>query len=141
MTLATCALGLAVAGCFGPHIANGGFTCSPTDNPPCPSGFYCVDGLCLDHPAPPGSGGNGTGGNGTGGDLATPAPEDLAMPATHDLASAPADMSMPPDLTPPPPDLACLPFKYDCDYDDTCCSECCAGACNIYGKCAKDSSF
>ena len=48
--LATCVLGLAIAGCWNPKVKNAGFQCSATDNPPCPAGFYCVGGYCMDHP-------------------------------------------------------------------------------------------
>jgi len=48
-----CALGvgLLVAGCYSPQVKNGGFACIATDDPPCPKGFYCVNGLCVDNPA------------------------------------------------------------------------------------------
>ncbi len=68
--LAACSLGLALsAGCFKPDVKNGGFACSMTDNPPCPQGFFCVGGLCEDHPGTSTDGdmATGTGGNGGGG--------------------------------------------------------------------------
>jgi hypothetical protein len=72
--LTACLLGLAFGGCFHPDVKNGGFACSMTDNPPCPSGFFCVNGLCQDHPGAStdedmaiGTGGNGGGGGGGGG--------------------------------------------------------------------------
>jgi hypothetical protein len=84
-------------------VNNGGFACSMTDSPPCPQGFYCVAGLCQDHPgtgseAPDmstGTGGNGgTGGTGGGGggsststDMAQ-ASFDLSHPAGSDMASS-----------------------------------------------------
>ncbi|HEX8951291.1 MAG TPA: hypothetical protein VF945_05575 [Polyangia bacterium] len=88
------------SGCFKPDVKNGGFACSMTDDPPCPQGFFCVGGLCQDHPgtagAPAdlstGTGGNGGGGGGGGGggmssmDMAHPT-QDLAQP-TGDMATA-----------------------------------------------------
>jgi hypothetical protein len=90
-------LALGVAGCFKPDVKNGGFACSMTDNPPCPQGFFCVNGLCEDQP---GAGGDvadlstGTGGNGGGGggggatslDMAH-APFDLASSSGGDMAN------------------------------------------------------
>jgi hypothetical protein len=72
IAFAACFLGLSLGlvGCFKPDVKSGGFACSMTDDPPCPQGFFCVAGLCQDHP---GSGGaqadlsTGTGGNGGGG--------------------------------------------------------------------------
>lgn len=119
---AACVVGLAGAGCYNPKVASGSFACSPTDNPPCPAGFYCVDNLCLDHPGPPGSGGggdmaSGTGGNG-GGDFATApadmAGADLAQSSASDMAqSSSADMTM------------CTKSGDFCIQD----SECCSGTC------------
>ena len=100
---AACLLGLALgaAGCFNPDVKNGGFACSTTDNPPCPKGFFCVNGLCEDHPGgsgdvadlATGTGGNGgsAGGGGGGGGTTTfdmaHAPFDLATPPGGDMAS------------------------------------------------------
>ena len=86
-------LGLTGGGCFHPDVKNGGFACSQTDNPPCPSGFFCVNGLCEDHP---GSGGEvdlstGPGGNGGGGGGSVST--DMAHP-TQDMAGS--DMAQPP---------------------------------------------
>lgn len=89
--LAACVFGLALAGCWNPKVGNGGFACAPMDNPPCPTGYYCVDGLCLDHPGPAVTSGgdmaSGTGGNGA--DFAT-TPVDMAG---ADLSSQPGDMA------------------------------------------------
>jgi hypothetical protein len=92
--LAACLLGLGLGlsgGCFHPDVKNGGFACSMTDSAPCPQGFFCVDGLCQDHPgastAQPdmttGTGGNGGGGGGGGGGGTT----------STDMAHATADLS------------------------------------------------
>jgi len=100
--LAACLLGLGLGlagGCFHPDVKNGGFACSQTDNPPCPSGFFCVAGLCQDHPGAggedvdlsTGTGGNGGGGGGGGGGGMTST--DMAHP-TQDLASS--DMAQAP---------------------------------------------
>ena len=99
--LAACLFGLifGAAGCFKPDVKNQGFSCEPTDNPPCPEGFFCVNGLCQDHQGPSssgdmstgtgGNGGNGGGGGGGGGGgLST----DMAQ-STVDLAQAPGDMA------------------------------------------------
>jgi hypothetical protein len=65
-------LGVAFAGCFNPNVKDGGFACNMSDNPPCPTGFECVDGLCLRPGEVPhsfdmqGSGGNGGSGGGGG---------------------------------------------------------------------------
>lgn len=45
-------LALVHLGCFDPKIANGGFTCDPADDPPCPSGFSCVGHRCIQGVAP-----------------------------------------------------------------------------------------
>ena len=97
---AACLLGLAlgVSGCFSPDVKNGGFACSMTDDPPCPAGFFCVNGLCQDHPGAStgadlatGTGGNGGGGGGGGGGGTTVV--DMAHPAqdmtSTDMAQAP----------------------------------------------------
>ncbi|MGZ3428186.1 MAG: hypothetical protein ACXVCV_16140, partial [Polyangia bacterium] len=97
--LAACLLCLGlVSGCYSPQVKNGGFACSMTDDPPCPNGFFCVNGLCQDHPGmssgdvdlSTGTGGNGGGGGGGGGgstmaDMAHAA-ADLA---STDMAQAP----------------------------------------------------
>ncbi|MDB4967369.1 MAG: hypothetical protein JWN44_3058 [Myxococcales bacterium] len=44
-------LGLAVGGCYTPQVKNGGFACIATDDPPCPKGYFCVGGFCVDNPA------------------------------------------------------------------------------------------
>ena len=133
---ALCVLGLSGAGCWGPKIASGGFACSPMDHPACPSGFYCVGGLCLDHPGPPGGVDGGAGGvGGVGGvgaaDLSLPGgASDLGQPRPADLAMSPADLS-----EPPPPDMACFPAGHQCHGQKTCCDECCHG-CTLFGYCA-----
>lgn len=105
--LAAClvGLGLGVAGgCFKPDVMNGGFACSVTDDPPCPAGFYCVAGLCQDHPGPAGSdvdmttgtggnGGGGGGGGGAGGGGGGSISTDMAQ-STPDLSST--DMAQAP---------------------------------------------
>jgi hypothetical protein len=104
-------LGLACfAGCFAPKIQSGGFACDANQASPCPAGFYCVDGLCLDHPGG-GGGGGGTGGNGAGGDdLATAS--DMGAASGDDLASGAPDLASVPDLAQvndlaqAPPDMA-----------------------------------
>jgi hypothetical protein len=100
--LAACLLGLGLGlagGCFHPDVMNGGFACSQTDDPPCPSGFSCVSGLCQDHPGAgggdvdlaTGTGGNGGGGGGGAGGGTTSA--DMAHPSqdlsSSDMAQAP----------------------------------------------------
>jgi hypothetical protein len=85
-------LSLGLAGCFKPDVKNGGFACSMADNPPCPQGFFCVAGLCQDHPGSgnepvdlaTGTGGNGGGGGGGGGGGSTVF--DMSHPA-QDLSS------------------------------------------------------
>ncbi len=83
-----------VAGCFNPRIKSGGFACDPGVASSCPSGYYCVDHLCVDHPGPSGVGGNGVPDLGSDGDLAV-APDDLARGGDdHDLAhGGPFDLS------------------------------------------------
>ena len=106
-------IGLA-GGCFNPQVKSGGFACSMTDNPPCPQGFFCVDGLCQDHPGmssdedmATGTGGNGGGGGGGGG---TSGP-DMAQAPT-DMAHAPGDMAT----------AACVESGADCS-NTPCCSD------------------
>jgi hypothetical protein len=92
-------LGLTTGGCFHPDVKNGGFACSMTDDPPCPQGFFCVGGLCQDHPGvatdnpdlSTGTGGNGGGGGGGGGGGTTTL--DMTQPSqdlsSTDMAQAP----------------------------------------------------
>jgi hypothetical protein len=107
-------------------VQSGGFACSATDDPPCPSGFYCVGGLCVDHPG----GGGGGGGGGAGQDLSVPGVVDMSLPGGGDLASSAGDMAK------GPADMACFPFPHGCNSDPTCCSQCCAGGCTVFGYCA-----
>ena len=120
----------AVTGCYNPKVQSGGFACSATDDPPCPSGFFCVNGLCIDHPGSGGGGGVGGGGGSTVDDLAMSMPADMSMATSGDMAKAPGDMAM------APPDMACFGFGHGCSFDPTCCSECCAGGCTAFGYCA-----
>lgn len=109
-----------VAGCFHPDVKNGGFACSMTDDPPCPQGFFCVNGLCEDHPGTStdvdfasggagGGGGGGTGGGGGGG-----ASTDMAH-ASFDLATSAPDMA----------GAACGMQADPCTNDDDCCNMIC----------------
>lgn len=97
--LAACSLGLLLSGgCFKPDVKNGGFACSMTDDPPCPQGFFCVAGLCQDHPGngtveadlSTGTGGNGGGGGAGGGGGVM---MDMTHPA-QDFAQQAGDMAM-----------------------------------------------
>ncbi len=101
IALAALSFGLAsVAGCFHPDVKNGGFACSMTDSEPCPNGFFCVNGLCEDHPGVSsspdfstggtggGGGGGSAGGGGGGGGLST----DMAH-ASFDLSTPAGDMA------------------------------------------------
>jgi hypothetical protein len=115
-------IALFAAGCFNPSVKNGGFACDPTVVEACPTGFYCVNQRCVDHPGVSGTGGNGTGDmslatDDGGADMSTPTgptgPADMAVPvATPDLAQ-------PPDLAKPviPPDLAQPPVTNTCAHD------------------------
>jgi hypothetical protein len=119
-------------GCFQPTVSNGGFLCDPADDPPCPTGFYCVAGRCLDSPtgiATAGddlAGGVGGGGNdrdlGVSQDFAMP-PGDLAQ-SLPDLAQRPPDLAQPRDLA-SGPDLAtgmCGHAGAPCTSINDCCS-------------------
>jgi hypothetical protein len=64
-----------LAGCFNPTVEDGGFSCDPNDVPPCPTGLFCVGGICRKSPG------------GATGDLAISTTGDMA------IAGAPADMS------------------------------------------------
>jgi hypothetical protein len=111
--LAACVLGLAVAGCYSPKVKNGGFLCSTTDNPPCPTGFYCVNQYCVDSP-----------GVTVAGDMATSSSTDMAgvvndlsstdlAQAVHDFAQPGGDMTM------------CKASGDSCSKS----AECCSGIC------------
>jgi hypothetical protein len=122
-----CVGAMLTVGCYSPNVPSGGFTCQPSDNPPCPTGFSCVNGLCVDHP----------GGGGTP-DLVMSSMDDFSMPATgdmtmsRDLATGAADMTMPGTA-----DMAgCFAFAHGCSSDPVCCAQCCAGGCTVFGYCA-----
>jgi hypothetical protein len=118
----------AVTGCYNPKVQSGGFACSATDNPPCPSGFFCVNGLCIDHP---GSGGGGGGGGGIVEDMTMSISGDMAMSTGGDMAKSIVDMAGGMST-----DMACFGFGHGCSFDPTCCSQCCAGGCTALGYCA-----
>ncbi len=139
-----------VAGCFNPSIKEAGFACSGAQDGQCPSGYFCVNGRCVDSPL-------GTGvGSGTGGvaahdmsatdpnssndlSMVSVAPMDMAVAAKVDLAQPPV---IPPDMAHVPPDMAlstgnscshslCLtggPLKSSCD-------PCVATICAKYPNC------
>jgi hypothetical protein len=116
-----------ITGCYSPKVQSGGFACAATDNPPCPSGFFCVNGLCIDHPG----GGGGGGGGGLSDDLAmSMMPGDMTMSTSADMSKPPADLAM------GPADMSCLPYPYQCNSDPTCCAKCCVGGCALAGNCA-----
>lgn len=115
----------AITGCYSPHVQSGGFACSATDNPPCPSGFLCVNGLCVDH--------QGSGGGGGGGivqDFSLPADVDMSMQTSGDMAHGAGDMAHASS------DMSCFPFTYSCNSNPSCCAQCCAGSCAPIGWCA-----
>jgi hypothetical protein len=121
MILTACFAGVALfAGCYSPKVGSGGFACSPTDNPPCPSGFFCVNGLCVNDPnavvptqdLSTGTGGNGgTGGVGGGG----------GGMSSVDMAHAAVDMSMPASTDMSMPASSCGMSNDDCT-NQPCCS-------------------
>jgi hypothetical protein len=131
---------LLVAGCFHPIVMNDGFSCAPTDDPPCPSGYYCVRGLCVDtpdehdasvHPGPVGD--LGSDDHGHAKDLATAArdlvttPPDLTQTQSPDLRQSP-DLAQARDLATQPPDLwtgVCGHAGAPCTSIDDCCSQYC----------------
>jgi hypothetical protein len=106
-------IALLAAGCFDPHVKTGGFACDPTVQDACPTGFFCVNQRCVDHPGTSDTGGNGGGDMSVdNGDMSMTTPpsgsDDLSQPPTTpaDLAQpiVPPDMAkpiIPPDLTPP----------------------------------------
>lgn len=117
---------LLVAGCFDPQIASGAFRCDPQDDPPCPTGFYCVDNRCVDDTVDLGDGAD-AGDAADAGDGA-----DFAV-GTADLRHAPSDLVTPADLVPPhdlapPSDLAtgmCGHAGAPCTTIQDCCSMYC----------------
>ena len=118
--LAACLLGLS-GGCFHPDVKNGGFACSQTDNPPCPSGFFCVSGLCQDHPGAgggdvdlsTGTGGNGGGGGGGGGTTSMDMTQPVQDMTSFDMAQAPM----------------CGAQGDPCSHNSDCCKMACFGVC------------
>jgi hypothetical protein len=82
--LCTLAVSLLVgAGCFNPNVKNGGFTCTGPGDGQCPSGYFCVNGFCLDSATGVGGGGGG----GSGG-------PDLSRSSSQDLSSVTVDLAM-----------------------------------------------
>jgi hypothetical protein len=136
-TLRGTALSLLLVGCFRPDIKNGAFTCEPSDEPACPSGFYCVHGRCVD--APGGDDGSvtddlGMHEGGVVGDLAS----------GRDLADDDPDLLVPDLLTPrdllTPPDLATKPDLATgmCGHAGAPCTsvnDCCSNYCRTDGIC------
>jgi hypothetical protein len=125
-------VGPLVAGCFGPQIQSGAFACEPSDDPPCPTGFTCVNLRCVVATA----------------DVLASAPHDLGddpvgsddlAAGGSDLAHGAQDQAVPPDLTTPrdltpPPDLA----TGVCGHAGTPCTtiqECCSNYCRSDGIC------
>jgi hypothetical protein len=105
-----------VGGCYSPGIKNKGFSCSPDVEPPCPSGFYCVDGLCQNKP------GTSSGVGGVAADAGSAA--DMATT----IHGGDFDFALPPDLTMVPPDMTrvqCRPAATPCLVDEDCCSKSC----------------
>lgn len=130
--LLACSMWLLAAGCFGPQIASGAFTCDPQDDPPCPTGFSCVGHRCVTSAADVGDGGTADLAGDIGAVDDAGAVHDLTM-ATGDLAQSPSDLAAPPDLRPPsdltpPPDLAtgvCGHAGAPCTSIQDCCSMYC----------------
>jgi hypothetical protein len=125
---------LLFAGCFGPQIASGAFTCEPSDDPPCPTGFDCVDNRCVSSSADVGvtAGAEHDLGDDAG------AAGDLTV-ATGDLRQPPFDLTVPRDLR-PPPDLAPAADLATgmCGHAGTPCTtiqECCSMYCRTDGIC------
>ena len=141
--IVACVIGLATAGCFNPKIKDDGFKCVPGQESTCPSGFYCVNQLCQDHPGVDtpdmatggsagsgGSGGGGAGGGGAGGGSAggSAGGGGAGSSGSVDMAKGPADMAMstPPDMT---TSAQCGQEADPCSVDTDCCSglSCLAG--------------
>jgi hypothetical protein len=124
------AIWLLVAGCFGPQIASGAFTCEPQDDPPCPTGFHCIDNRCVGSSADLGPGAMSIADAATADDAG--AITDLAA-GSGDLLHAPSDLTVPRDLRlpadlAPPPDLAtgvCGHAGAPCTSIQDCCSMYC----------------
>jgi hypothetical protein len=102
---------LAAAGCFTPHIADGGFQCDPSDPNPCPTGYMCRDFgggsfLCTNRLAPviaPDMATDGTGGGGGGGTAGGGGGGGGSAGGGGGGGGGDQDMAMPPpDMTPPP---------------------------------------
>ena len=112
--LAACVLGLAVAGCYSPKVKNGGFVCSPTDNPPCPAGYYCVNALCVDSPGVTVSTdmSNSSSSSDMAGVVHDMASSDMAT-VQHDFATPANDMTM------------CKASGDTCSKSNECCSAFC----------------
>jgi hypothetical protein len=127
---AACVFGLSSSGCFSPKVKPGGFSCSTSDSSPCPSGFYCVAGLCQDTPG----GGGGVGGNGSAdlavavsGDMSvTSRLRDMGSTSMPDMAQASID-----DLSQPPDDMTttCKSAGSLCSSSSSCCSGVCLIVC------------
>jgi hypothetical protein len=113
-------IALFAAGCFNPSVKNGGFACDPTVVDACPTGFYCVNKSCVDHPGVSTGGGNDSGDMSMSGDDG----EDMSMPtqptdpADMAVPGSPADMAKPADLAKPvtPQDFAQPPTN-TCAHD------------------------
>jgi hypothetical protein len=96
--------GIAFLGCFNPKVKSGGFLCDLNQSSPCPSGFYCVNGVCVDQPLASGSadlavgggGGGGAGGGPVAGDDLSQALLDMSHSHhMHDFSQTSGDLSQP----------------------------------------------
>jgi hypothetical protein len=136
---AACVFGLSSSsvGCYNPKIKSGGFACSTADPTPCPAGFYCVAGLCQDHPGSSGGGGGGVGGNG-GDDMSTVAGDMSSNGTMEDMTSTGSmpdlsqssvdDMSRPPDMAKP----KCGKTGSFCLANSDCCSNSCGNTIPLF---------
>lgn len=135
LILAACVLGLSLvaAGCYDPQVKSGGFACSVNDPDPCPTGFQCVNGLCVDgngNVGGNGGAGGSVGGNG-GGDLAISRGDLASSTGNHDFGGHAGDMAGKPgaDLATQPADLAQPPMCKQsgdfCSKNSDCCSNDC----------------
>lgn len=130
-------LGIALfaAGCFNPSVKSGGFKCDPSVSDACPSGFYCVNQLCVNHPGVS----NGTGGGGGSVDMSMPAPgEDMTAPPTQSddlsMTKAPDDLSQPP--TPPDMTFVPPPTPPDMAQANTCAHDICTTGAKLKATCS-----